>query len=61
MNTATNQKKFLRFLHEFGNRPEELIMSEAGEEATQFAAEANYEKVKQNIHKLNGGWSYAKR
>ena len=57
----SNGTKFLCFLHEFGNRTEELIMSEAGEEATQFAAEANYEKVKQNIHKLNGGWSYAKR
>lgn len=57
----SNGTKFLCFLHEFGDMPEDMVMSEAGEEATSYAAEANYEKVKQNIHKLNGGWTYAKR
>lgn len=57
----SNGTKFLCFLHEFGDMSEDMVMSEAGEEATSYAAEANYEKVKQNIHKLNGGWSYAKR
>lgn len=40
-------------MHNYGDGPEDEILSERGEVANSYAAEACYNKVKQSINKLN--------
>lgn len=56
----SNGTKFLCFMHNYGNMPEDEMLSSKGEEANGKAAEIHYETVKYQIYKLNGGKKYAK-
>lgn len=56
----SNGTKFLCFMRDYGNMPEDEMLSSKGEEANGKAAEIHYETVKYQIYKLNGGKKYAK-
>ncbi|MGM9688185.1 MAG: hypothetical protein ACI3YD_03970 [Alloprevotella sp.] len=50
----SNGTRFLCFLHNYGDLPDEEILGERGEAANSFADDACQALVKKNIGKLNG-------
>lgn len=49
----SNGTKFLAYLHNYGDGPEDEILSEKGEVANYYAGDDCFERVKENIRVLN--------
>lgn len=49
----SNGTKFLTFLHNYGDSPDDEVLSEKGELANYYVADECFERVKENIRVLN--------